>query len=64
MPKVTVSSKGWVVIPADLRKKYNIKPGSELEIEDRGNLLLIKPKTDSQTEGFFGILNKKDLKNR
>ena len=23
----TVSEKGWVVIPAELRKKYNLHPG-------------------------------------
>ena len=26
---VTVSEKGWIVIPADLRRKYNLHPGTE-----------------------------------
>ena len=64
MPKVTVSSKGWVVIPANLRKRYNIKPGSELEIEDQGNFMLIKPNFQTNADSLFGILKKKDLKNR
>jgi len=29
---VTVSEKGWVVIPADLRKKYNLHPGAEVAV--------------------------------
>jgi len=27
MMPVTVSEKGWVVIPAELRRKYNLQPG-------------------------------------
>jgi AbrB family looped-hinge helix DNA binding protein len=33
---VTVSEKGWVVIPADLRKKYNLHPGAEVSVVDYG----------------------------
>ena len=36
---VTVSEKGWVVIPADLRKKYNLHPGAEVAVVDYGGVL-------------------------
>ena len=62
MPTVNVSSKGWVVIPAHLRKKYNIKPGSSVEIEDQGSFLLIKAKSKSKVESLFGILKQPGLK--
>ena len=26
----SVSNKGWVVIPAELRRKYGLKPGAEV----------------------------------
>jgi AbrB family looped-hinge helix DNA binding protein len=39
----SISDKGWVVIPADLRKKYNLKPGSEVRIVDYGGVLAIIP---------------------
>jgi AbrB family looped-hinge helix DNA binding protein len=40
---LTVSNKGWVVIPADLRKKYNLLPGTEVIIVDYGGVLSIVP---------------------
>lgn len=40
---LTISNKGWVVIPADLRKKYNLLPGTEVIIVDYGGVLSIVP---------------------
>ncbi len=44
MYRAIVSSKGAVVIPAKLRKKYDIKPGSRvqiLEIDGKLQLLIL-----------------------
>jgi len=41
--RVRVSSKGWVVIPAPLRKKYGIEPGSTVEIVDAGGKIIVFP---------------------
>ena len=43
MPTVTVSSKGWVVIPADYRKRYQVHPGSQVEIVDYGGGMSLVP---------------------
>jgi AbrB family looped-hinge helix DNA binding protein len=40
---VTVSQKGWVVIPAILRKKYGLKPGAHLHVVDYGGVLALLP---------------------
>ena len=40
---LTISNKGWVVIPAELRKKYNLLPGTEVVIVDYGGVLAIVP---------------------
>lgn len=40
---LTISNKGWVVIPAELRKKYNLLPGTEVIIVDYGGVLSIIP---------------------
>lgn len=40
---LVVSNKGWVVIPAELRKKYNLLPGTEVIIVDYGGVLSIVP---------------------
>src|SRR5213594_2004563 len=45
---VTVSEKGWVVIPADLRKKYNLHPGAEVSVVDYGGRPRPRP-GDGQT---------------
>jgi len=43
MLNVTISQKGWVVIPAALRKKYGLKPGAKIQIVDYGGLLGLLP---------------------
>ena len=51
-----ISSKGWIVIPADLRKKYGLKPGDEVHVIDYGGALTLVPAmTDPvrQTRGMF-----------
>lgn len=41
--KVRVSAKGWVVIPAPLRRKYGLEAGSTVEIVDGGGKIIIFP---------------------
>jgi len=42
--KTTVSSKGQIVLPAELRHQDRIKPGQEFEVErlDRGDYRLVR----------------------
>jgi AbrB family looped-hinge helix DNA binding protein len=56
MPKVKVSAKGWIVIPADIRKRYGIEPGDEVHIVDYGGSLGIVPKLADPVEEVCGIL--------
>jgi AbrB family looped-hinge helix DNA binding protein len=56
--KATV--KGQVIIPAPLRKKFNIKKGTRVAItEGEGNVILIKPLPDDPIEASRGILKGK-----
>jgi len=41
---VTVSEKGWVVIPAELRRKHKLLPGTEVQVVDYGGVLALVPK--------------------
>ncbi|MBU1692414.1 MAG: AbrB/MazE/SpoVT family DNA-binding domain-containing protein [Verrucomicrobia bacterium] len=43
MPTITVSAKGWVVIPAAYRRKYGVTPGSAMEIVDYGGGMSLVP---------------------
>jgi AbrB family looped-hinge helix DNA binding protein len=40
---LTISNKGWVVIPAEYRKKYNLRAGAKVVIVDYGGVLAIVP---------------------
>lgn len=56
--KATV--KGQIIIPADLRKKFNIKKGTRVAImEGEGRVILIKPLPDDPIEASKGILKGK-----
>jgi len=43
MTSVKVSTKGQIVLPADIRKKYGIEEGGEVEILDFGKEIVIVP---------------------
>jgi len=53
---VKVSQKGWVVIPADLREKYRLEPGSEVHVVDYGGVLALVPAHKDPVESGAGIL--------
>ena len=53
---LTISNKGWVVIPAELRKKYNLLPGTEVIIVDYGGVLAIVPALDNPVKQGRGLL--------
>jgi len=56
MMPVIVSEKGWVVIPAELRRKYNLQPGTEVSVVDYGGVLSLVPAMARPTKQAAGIL--------
>ena len=42
-----VSSKGQIVIPAELRQKLGITTGTRIAIEEHGNQLVLQPITEA-----------------
>lgn len=53
---LTISNKGWVVIPAELRKKYDLKPGTPVVIVDYGGVLAIIPAMKDPVKQGYGLL--------
>ena len=53
---IRVSSKGWVVIPAELRKRYQLKPGTAVEVIDYGGVLAIVPVKENPIDESAGML--------
>ncbi len=53
---LTISNKGWVVIPAELRKKYNLTPGRSVQLVDYGGVLALIPALDDPIRDSAGML--------
>jgi AbrB family looped-hinge helix DNA binding protein len=51
-----MSSKGWIVIPADLRKKYGLKPGDAVHVIDYGGVLMLVPALGDPIRQGLGLL--------
>jgi AbrB family looped-hinge helix DNA binding protein len=62
--KTVVTSKGQLVIPAAIRRRYHIKKGTEIHIEEVDNGILLRPVTDQSIERVRGILAGMDLPDR
>lgn len=51
-----ISNKGWVVIPAELRKKYNLEPGADVHVVDYGGVLSLVPVWEDPIKHAQGML--------
>ena len=56
---LTISNKGWIVIPAELRKKYHLLPGTQVIVVDYSGVLSIVPAMQNPIKQGRGLL--KDL---
>jgi antitoxin PrlF len=59
MPTVTVSEKGQVVIPADMRRQLGITPGCQLDFSLEGNTMRVEVRRRIQPariEDGYGML--------
>lgn len=59
MDTVKVLIKGQVVIPAQMRKKYDIQPGNFLQIFEYGNLIYLVPPAKDPLKEAMGCLSQK-----
>jgi len=57
--EAVVSTKGQVTLPATMRAKLGIGPGSHIHFELRGKELVIKPELPMST--YYGMLKGYDL---
>ena len=61
MYKTKITSQGTISLPAALRRKYNLKQGDELSIEDSGKLVISKVPDFSTLREKNRVFTKKSL---
>lgn len=59
MPIVTSTIKGQIVIPAEIRARFNIKKGTQVNVYDEGDKIIVEPLADNPIEKGRGMLKTK-----
>lgn len=62
MPAATLTEKGQVVIPADIRARYGLTPGTQIEFFDEGGAIRLKVRrkvVPSDPEAGYGLVKAK-----
>jgi AbrB family looped-hinge helix DNA binding protein len=57
-----VGDKGRVVIPADVRRRLGIKPGTELEVDVRDGGIVMRPLRRVSVRDLLGIAGRERVK--
>jgi AbrB family looped-hinge helix DNA binding protein len=52
----TLSAKGWVVIPQELRERYKLKKGDKVHFIDYGGVVVIVPVSKKPLDEAAGML--------
>ncbi len=52
----TLSAKGWVVIPQELRERYRLKKGDKVHFIDYGGIVAIVPISKNPLQEAAGTL--------
>jgi AbrB family looped-hinge helix DNA binding protein len=56
MAIVKTLSKGQIVIPAEIRKRYHIEPGTEIQIMEYGGIIYLIPPVEDPIKAACGVL--------
>lgn len=52
----TLSAKGWVVIPQELRERYRLKKGDKVHFVEYGGVIAVVPVSENPIEESAGML--------
>jgi len=59
MTTVRTLSKGQIVIPAGIRKRHRIEPGTEMQVMEYGGIIYLIPPVEDPIKVASGILPSK-----
>ena len=54
-----VTSKGQLVVPSRIRRRYGIKPGTRINFVEEGDRIIFQPVTREYINSFCGIFKLK-----
>ena len=54
--ETTLTSKGQIVIPSELRRKYGLKEGVRIQLIDDGEQIILQPITPEYVRKMRGLL--------
>jgi AbrB family looped-hinge helix DNA binding protein len=59
--ETTATAKGQIVIPSSIRRRLGIKEGTRIQIEEKGNEIILKPITREYVHSVRGRFRGKGL---
>jgi AbrB family looped-hinge helix DNA binding protein len=54
-----VTTKGQLVVPSRIRRRYGIKPGTRVNFVEEGDRIIFQPVTREYIDSFCGIFKQK-----
>jgi len=54
-----VTSKGQLVVPSRIRRKFGIKPGTRINFVEEGERIIFQPVTTEYIDSFCGVFQRK-----
>lgn len=54
-----VTSKGQLVVPSRIRRRFGIKPGTRINFVEEGDRIIFQPVTSEYIDSFCGIFKQK-----
>jgi len=61
MAIVTVSTKGQIVIPKEVRERFGLRPGTKIDVKLKGNEITLKPMRENISDRLYGKYRGVDL---
>lgn len=55
----TLSEKGWIVIPQEMRERYGLKKGDKVHVIDYGGVISVIPVSEAPIKDSLGMLKGK-----
>ncbi len=59
MSTVKTLAKGQIVIPVEMRRRYRIEPGTEMQIMEYGGIIYLIPPVENPIKEACGVLPSK-----